>query len=307
MVFEPFPGPRPTPTPLHSPAPIENVSSAVAISSDRAGFCALEADGTVSCWGEQLPVEGCSHRVAAVPAAVAPAEDVVAIRGGFGSACAIHAEGTVSCWGCASRSELGSTDGDASEIVDIATPIQVQGASGCVAFVAPTCVRTESDDVLCWGDDRTLGAIGPGAQEVAWLRGARSLASVEASDFSGVVVSYGDGLTRRFGFTPAGVAIEGEPLADLAGSIELSGGDPCALGHDARVRCWHGWAFTNGEPALGALPGLERVADLEVRGGSACAMTAEGATLCWGDVPHPELHRDDSLWVWPPVVVPGLD
>ena len=85
-----------------------DVHDATAIATGSDAACALRADHTVACWGQndrgQLGdgVGGDRDHAqppVATPVAVAGIRDAIAISAGDKHACALHATGTISCWG----------------------------------------------------------------------------------------------------------------------------------------------------------------------------------------------------------------
>lgn len=108
---------------------------------------------------------------------------------------------------------------------------------------------------------------------------------------AGLVLCWGDNAQGALGASPSTLS-SGTPLAvpDVPESHAVCAGTgfSCALGADARVRCWGvndlwqlGRAGTS--PGLAAeVPGVASASAIACGGAHACAVTATGV-LCWGD------------------------
>ncbi|NUO52710.1 MAG: hypothetical protein HOV80_28010 [Polyangiaceae bacterium] len=129
--------------------------------------CALRNDGDVMCWsgGGATPV--------VVPGA--PKASHLAL--GDYHACAVGKDKRVYCWGQGMSGQMGDGLGR-----DWSKPTAVEGLSDVVAIAAhgsATCVRTEKDDVFCWGDfgsrDQSLSI----PTLIKGLRGTKGLAIFE--------------------------------------------------------------------------------------------------------------------------------
>ena len=83
-----------TPT---EPAPAQQTYTAIAAGSSHS--CALRADGTITCWGNNWAGQ-----------TDAPAGNYTAITNGNAHSCALRTDGTITCWG---DDRAGQTDGPA--------------------------------------------------------------------------------------------------------------------------------------------------------------------------------------------------
>ncbi len=134
--------------------------------------CALAADGTAWCWGDDR--SGQVGRAAAgtctsdlegtVPCQVTPAQVAAgtgyrALAAGGDHTCALDGTGQAWCWGQNAYGELGTGDTLAS-----AAPRAVSGAPAFVAISAGrrhTCAVTAAGAAYCWGAD-DAGQLGDG-------------------------------------------------------------------------------------------------------------------------------------------------
>jgi alpha-tubulin suppressor-like RCC1 family protein len=96
-----------------TPVTVSGVSGATAIAVGAIHSCALLANGTVQCWGDngggQLGngTSGNSN-VSPIPVTVSGLSGVIAIAAGAGHTCALLSNKTVECWGDDSSGELGN-------------------------------------------------------------------------------------------------------------------------------------------------------------------------------------------------------
>jgi alpha-tubulin suppressor-like RCC1 family protein len=146
------------------------LTGVVAISAGLAHTCALLADATVRCWGDndegQLGDGTTDERHAPVKVRNASGgvlSGVVAISAGYDHTCALRADRRVSCWGNNEHGRLG--DGSTQ---DRHHPVQVKRGSGALSGVThisagdgATCAATIERQAYCWGNNEN-GELGDG-------------------------------------------------------------------------------------------------------------------------------------------------
>ena len=129
----------------------------VAIVTGTEHSCALQARGTVVCWGSnrfgQLGDNDSSTAPVATPQAVQGIVDAVAIAAGEFHTCAVLVAGTVRCWGRNQFRQLG--DGTTqNRPAPVTVPgIGIGAAVGVVAGTGYTCILGVRGNVQCWGAD----------------------------------------------------------------------------------------------------------------------------------------------------------
>ena len=172
-----------------TPTPVEGVTGAIAIATQREGGCVLQRDGRaqcfdkgrvrtvagvknavqiaagsshgcarnsesqVYCWGDndkgQLGLGRLTKHAPVHAVRVRGLDDAQQIAAAGDSTCAIRKTGTVVCWGSGEHDQLG--DGTASVR---AQPVPVPGIDDAKAIALSrknACVLTDGGEVRCWG------------------------------------------------------------------------------------------------------------------------------------------------------------
>ncbi len=183
-----------------TPVQVAGISDAVAIATGATTSCALLADGTVDCWGEQ---EGVVRSATPVPVA----GSFRAIAGSGQSYCGLTASGTVDCWGAS----------------DVVIPCAIDPFSQC---------GSGSAGFSTFGPG--IGAIAVGADHVCAL----AAETLECSGWN-QYGQLGDGEVNgtaehpETSTTPVLVSDIGAPVAIVAGT-----GHTCARLPDGAIDCW---------------------------------------------------------------------
>lgn len=263
---------------LNAP-PSENIGGLGFVTDIAAGTahtCAVQASGTVRCWGRgtegQLGYDepsanrlspGADLRWKDTGTEMMPFTHAVEVVAGTEHTCARLANGQISCWGSNAFGQLGYENAGALYIPGSAVPFPGESNAPVelVAGWAHTCARFDDGRVRCWGFS---GSGETGYGEIAPVRTAGG-----DLDFAGARVER------------------------LAGN---SGAHTCAVLDDGNLRCW-GWGL-NGRTGYGdttnvpsndkplpmaanvPLGGL--VAALAVGDGHSCAALRGGGVRCWG-------------------------
>jgi len=145
------------PTPTLVPLPV----NAVDLSLGGYFGCALLADASVACWGQNDNLElGNTGPDSTTPALVAGLGAVRAIGLGYRHACALLQSGGVRCWGDDSSGQLGP-----GATAPSAVPVAVTGLTGTITSLcggsAHTCALSQAGAVQCWGWNY-VGELGDG-------------------------------------------------------------------------------------------------------------------------------------------------
>ena len=154
-------------TPYDTPQTVSGLSGVVRVGTGTLQACALLADGTVKCWGDnafgEIGDNTTDERL--TPVSVQNLIDVAQIvPGGPGAGyliatCALGKNGAVSCWGANGYGELGN-GGTTSSLVPTAASITnvIELAVGG----GHACAERNDGSLWCWGYD-AYGEIGDGA------------------------------------------------------------------------------------------------------------------------------------------------
>ena len=270
-----------------APVRVAAITDAIAIGVAGDNACALHANGTVSCWGDNSAGElgdgltthaTCtSSDCSRAPVTVSGLSDAVAISVGEITACALRRGGSVVCWGDNDNGQLG--DGVAThETCTVSTgmfdcshvPVAVSGVTDAVEVSVgddAVCARRSSGALTCWGNNEQ-GQLGDGSAGSATTQ---------------VAVS---------GITDA-VSIQGAFLAGCAlhgtGSVACWGWNDDGLLGDGNVTHQACMGAVDCSPSPVAVTGITDAVAISSRWSHACAVHATGAVSCWGDNGHFEL------------------
>lgn len=285
-------GDRTLPTVVAASSGVDNV---VALAAGANHTCALRADGTVRCWGDDAfgqlgngspPTEPIGGGFRAV--AVAGLTRVTQIAAGGDTTCAVVASGMVFCWGRNDRGQLGRAlpVGSGSHIPVPVSLLPVMGVNAVEVGVGRSfaCARSSRGEVACWGDN-TSGQILSGAVPAMTAEPRVPTTFVAAQLAVGdrhVCVRTDVGRLACWGAF-------GTPWPVPSGLAQVVAGRDyaCAVQHDGEARCW-------GRPEAAALGmGFAWSASLARSVGSAvaavyggpanvCLESASGALQCFG-------------------------
>lgn len=257
-------------------------ATAVAVGSavSRHHSCAILADRTLRCWGDNLlgqVGDGTTiDRTSPVP--VVGLSNVTAVSAGGTDTCAI-ANSEVWCWGA-------RYDSTPSRIGGLASVAEIAVGEG------HACALLSSGRIFCWGRN-DMGQLGNGTT-------TDSAAPVEAMGFADAEHITAAGMRSCALMSTGGVRCWGQDygssasaIAGIGVALEIASGltHTCALVSDRTVRCWGSNGFgelgdgtTNPSATPVTVVGLRGVDHVFAGGGSSCALAA-GAPSCWGSGP----------------------
>jgi alpha-tubulin suppressor-like RCC1 family protein len=243
--------------------------------------CALMADQSVYCWGQNtsgyLGV-GNGSADTATPLPVSLPGPAAKIAAEAGATCALLTNGDLYCWGDNSFGRLGGT------VAGYSTPVKVQNLPGAVRDFAMsathTCAVLQTDnELMCWGSN-----------------------SANETDNFAKEMTYPTDLEQYVGQEVAGVSLTLNPTVPNRDSA-------CVLLIDGQVSC-HGSNFYGdlgrGISYLVLLYDLARnwVLGLDLAGSAksiagslnhTCVLTNGGAPLCWGKNPGVTTSVDPAI------------
>ena len=240
------------------------------VSAGGAHSCAVAADGTLACWGDDSA--GQLDEV--------PGGEFRSVSAGGGHSCAIRTDGTLACWGDDSLGQLDEIP--AGEFRSVS-------AGG-----AHTCAITADGALACWGDDSAgqldevpggeFRSVSAGGGHSCAIRTDGTLAcwgDDSAGQVSGAPKASGHWLLRwwhwhHHHWRPYWYWEEDEPLHFI--SVAAGDSHSCAVDDGGALSCW-------GEGSAGQLDGIPAGAfrSVSAAGEDSCAIRADGALACWGD------------------------
>ncbi|MBU1215395.1 MAG: RCC1 repeat-containing protein [Gammaproteobacteria bacterium] len=269
-----------TTTPRTTPVLVNGITNATALALGGNFSCALLADRTIRCWGDnsQGRLGNSTTTASLAPVTVSGISTAIAISAGRGHVCAALADKTVKCWGDNSAAMLGNGTTTNSSV-----PVSVSGLSNAVALSAGavhTCAQLADSTLQCWGDNANA-QVGPGS-------------TTQSS-------------------TPASV-LRFSPATAHSSVVDAAAGSQhsCGLMVDGTVDCWGG----NGSHQIGTaafarmstasvVSGVSAASALSAGGWHNCALTG-GAVQCWGENLNGELGDGTLTNSASPVTVSGI-
>jgi len=240
-----------------TPVQVPGLSGVSDVSAGDAFSCALDGNGAVWCWGDNMHGElgdgtGTSS-ASPVQAVLSGSNTATDIAAGRQHVCAVQSDGAVWCWGDNSSGQLG--DGTHNQSL---TPVRVTGLSDATALSvaageAHSCALLDDGHVRCWGSNSS-GELGVGS----------------------TVPQTGVAVTHLTGH-----------IVDLSVGWSFS----CAMTDLGSAWCWG----SNGNGRLGAGEGvgtssatplavlvIEDGTSLSAGGTHACGVQSNGIMWCWG-------------------------
>jgi alpha-tubulin suppressor-like RCC1 family protein len=271
------------------PVPVTGLSSGVtSVSVGDDSSCAITADGSVMCWGDNISGQlgNGSRTNSPVPVPVVGLTAVTKVVVGKGTACGISAGGEVWCWGNSGNEILQIPS--APKPGDGLVPLQITGLTGVATDLGvgtnSACAIIMGGGVMCWGSNMfgQLGVVLPVPPGAVIVRG--SLVPV--------------------------------PVTGLAAAARISVGNwtACAVLVDGSVHCWgNGGAgqLGNGSKSnaltpvqvTGLVGGFTSVSLGELVG---CAVQSAGGVQCWGNINQGFLGNNQTAGSLVPVSVVGF-
>lgn len=318
-----------------TPRQVGSLTGAAAVTTGSAHSCALLADATVKCWGQNIDGQlgdgtgglPPANVARLTPTLVSGLTGVAEVSAGAFHTCARKTDGTVWCWGFNALGQLG--DGTTT---NRATPVQVGGLRGATAITAGgshTCAIVAGGEARCWGAGNAgqLGVAGSSKAPVA-VPGLAGLKAISAGtghtcviDSAGGAQCWGANASGQLGDgsrTSRSAAAGVSGLGSSVASIAAGGTQTCAVTTAGAAFCWG--AGTSGElgdgttrkdsPTPVAVSGIGAGAVAVAAGASFnCALLSTGTVQCWGD----GYSGQTGTGTWSgttaaktPVTVPGL-
>ncbi len=258
--------------------------------------CAVDAEGTVRCWGELAAAGSEPLSRGWSPLEVDLPGPAAQVSVGAAHACAALRDGTVQCWGDNSSGQLG--DGT---VTSRSEPAEVTGLSDVTQVVSNaggSCALLADHSVQCWGHRVQDVDVVTAPIAVEGVSDAVQLAA--SGDYTCALLA--DGSVSCWGefYYPAAETYayakyfpSATPIPELGGVTRIAAGPTsiCALAEEGTVTCWGALlhAFEELVPApVTSEVGLTKVeapADtvkLAISTNALCALLADGSVQCSG-------------------------
>ena len=304
----------------------------VPLAVGNSSACAIKADHTVLCWGNnaygELGTGSSTPSASSVPVSVVGVSGVAQIIASGDTYCAVKTDTTVVCWGSGSGGELGN----GSVIPQDFTPgAPVTGLTGVVQVAGGFhhfCAVKSDTTLVCWGQNG-YGQYGNGTTN-------GGLTPIIVPGLSGVVnvtggseftcAAFNDGTAKCWGINTYGNLGDGTVTQRLspvvvsglstAQAVSSGSWQSCALLTGGSVRCWGN--NTNGQAGIGTYsPDHFTVPQAAVALGqpataiiaqynTVCALLADTTVRCWGLNQIGELGNGTTVDSNVPVAVSGL-
>jgi alpha-tubulin suppressor-like RCC1 family protein len=295
----------------YSPTLVTGLSSVTKISAGQRGTCAVLADHTARCWGENDWQElGSGTGVRLVPTAVLGVSDAVNISLGEVWAAAVSTGGKGYSWGynelVRSTPPITGLLGDPTFTGSTRSAGPISGLTGIVDIGAGDsfgCALLSDGNVWCWGTGGFLGDHTSTLSAAPVKSEASSVAGMSVG-IDHTCVRLTSGTAQCWGSDDLGQLGNGTtsttlqtypvPVSGLASVVGISAGwsHTCALLSlgGGTVQCWgsnfagqlgDGTLTDHNVPAV-AVPGLTSVVSVAAGGYHTCAVLADGSAQCWG-------------------------
>lgn len=257
--------------------------------------CALDAAGTVACWGlngvGQLGLK--RTRAQATPEKVGFVRGAVQIDAGTYFSCALDRQDVLRCWGELALNGRGAHSGAGIEVL--------RDVHGFALGADHGCAVTRAGKVRCFGSNvrgqlgvGRIGVVEQPAPEIAGLPEVRQVSCGAAHSCA----LGADGRVWCWGLNGQGQLGDGThddrnaPGADvgLGDVVQIASGGHhnCALTRDGTLHCWgrnDAGQLGLGDDADRTRPErvqLDGVAELALGASHSCARTRHGQAHCWG-------------------------
>jgi alpha-tubulin suppressor-like RCC1 family protein len=312
------------------PVFVQGVTTAVDVQAGANFTCALLANDTLVCWGDNSSGQlGNGTFVSSTtPVAVSGLTGVQSLAVGQNHACAVldptieFELTTVQCWGNNFAGQVGNN----TEQNNANVPVVVEGLDSVTALTAGndfTCAAVDGGDIRCWGlnDDGQLGngsvinALLPlnvsGATGALQLSAGNHVCALVAGN---AVKCWGPNSYGELGkgtFSLRETTAQSSLRFSNVSHVEAAGGFTCALTTTGDIKCiglndqgqLGNGTTTNSVDSAVLVDGLSDVVQFDSNANSSCAVTSSDAVYCWGSNSANQLGVTDRAYSDEPVQV----
>ena len=258
-------------------------SPVIGLTAGDAHTCALRADGSVACWGDnaygQLGNPDAESGSTVVEVTLPADAHIVDIAAGVSHTCALAQDHRVFCWGYNGWGSLGLgsfQNENTPQLVTLAASAAQPSSLTAGGFT--TCVAMSNGHAQCWGRNQ-YGEVGDGTRTLrnvpTNVTGIADAVDIEAGlnhtcvvRAVGTMQCWGRGLDGR----------AGDPTMPNVARVSAGSAHTCARTTTGGLRCW-------GDNTFGQLTPnniTAGVADVTTGAAHTCVATEEGRVMCWG-------------------------
>ena len=285
-----------------TPVTVTGITSATAITAGYYHSCALLADTTVKCWGNNLGGQlGNGTNIDSNTAVtVTGITGATAITAGYYHSCALLADTTVKCWGSSGYGQLGNGTN-----IDSNTAVTVTGITGATAITAGyyhSCALLADTTVKCWGNN-FFGGLGNGtppnsSNTAVTVTGITGATAITAGIYHScalmadtTVKCWGNNFYGQLGNGPKGSSSTAATVNGIIGvtAITAAYGHSCAVLADATVKCWGynlygqlGDATNTDSNTAVTVTGITGATAITAGQFHSCGLRADTTIKCWG-------------------------
>lgn len=267
--------------PVLFPGNVLDINTAVDLSAGESHACAVLANGTMKCWGQNTygQLGNGLNTNSSTPVTVTGISNAVEVSAGQLHTCAVLATGQVACWGANDEGQLGN--GTTNPLPQFFPPALVPGITNAIAITSGskfTCALLANRQMKCWGRN---------------AEGESGSGQFSASEPTPVTVVSLSGSGVLSGIVD--ISARGDHITVLAGN-----GQVYAWGLNNVGQLGNGNLINSAVPT--AVVGLSDSA-IDVGSGiaHACALLVTGQMECWGINDHGQLGLGNAP---PPAPVP---
>ncbi len=284
------------------------LADAQSIGASGSHTCAVLADSTVRCWGNNEAGQlgaGSSATESFVPVVVKNLSGAVEVDAGGAHTCALTTSGGMFCWGANAGGQLG--DGTTVQKNAPVPVVALQGLSYVTDLTRSdthSCARLSDGTMRCWGNNATgqCGeAASPATSEMVVISGIASVLETHVGGShtcallsGGALRCWGKNTSGQLGngSTNAGTHVpQAVGLQSFARSVTLGANHSCGIQTDGTLYCWgdnssgqlgiSGGGSAASPTLVGGVSGALKVAAGDEH---TCAITAAGTNKvsCWG-------------------------
>jgi len=265
-----------------TPTSTSGITSATSLSVGYLHACALLADGTIHCWGQNFygQLGDGSNADGDVPTTVANIANATSVSAGQYETCAGLADGTVRCWGQNTYGQLGDGTMTAS-----AVPVAVSGLTGAVGVCTSadhSCAVLQDGTVQCWGAN-AFGENGNGAatgSSVPVAVAGIADATAVACGLSHTCALSNDGSVWCWGANGGGPGDSFGALGNPTATLDCTWDPNPPLPPGDPVQTITG--ETSCAPTPVQVQGITNAVAIAAGNYDTCAVLTDGSVRCWG-------------------------